>query len=199
MPSFESAFQADDQLIEILPDFDLEKPLPTSVPIGPFKAGIATHVPLWVGRLLQKRSLAVMVPPSWLTTQNLAHIIDQEKRHEYLFSDPNLLPFYYYELAQPFFTDPKLQLLIQDLLDVRLDKLRQSFVSLIAENHDPVIEVLGIGRVELEALGDFIQTACHDRYRLAQSYQPENVQKVQQEAAAIRRRPLRRSRNENGE
>jgi GINS complex protein len=61
-------------------------------------------------------------------------------------------------------------LLVQDLFEVRVDKLRQQFQSLLAETRgDLLINVTGIGTQELTAIQPYVQQALQDMYRLAAS------------------------------
>lgn len=178
MSSFSAAFRADDTLIGILPQFDFDGTLPilSSVPVGPFKAGIETKVPLWMAVLLQQRSFAVIVPPQWWTTENLAKIIAHEKSDVSLFSTGQELPADYYEISKrltstrnPPEHSEAMKLLIEDLFEIRLDKLRQQFQNLLAESteSDPKITVDGIGTQELAILQSFTSQALEDQYALA--------------------------------
>jgi hypothetical protein len=191
-PTDIATFRADDAIVEIVPDFDLPMPLPlysSSVPVGPFKAGIATKVPLWMALVLEQRSLARISPPSWLSTASLTAIIRYERREAALFHDETQLPRSYYELAQRLLrrsgsnatsstnssdaNPDAMMLLVQDLLDIRLDKLRQQFQSLVREHqaggHDDgggggvLIEVNGMGTYEMAVLHNFVTRALADR------------------------------------
>lgn len=201
MSSFSAAFRADDTLIGILPEFDLDGTLPllSSVPVGPFKSGIETRVPLWMAVLLQQRSFAVIVPPPWWTTENVARIIAHEKSSTALFPTTTTggghgagagagadqqqlhvrqqqLPADYYEISKRLTSTrhppehaEAMKLLVEDLFEIRLDKLRQQFQNLLAESteRDPKIQVDGIGTQELALLQSFASQALRDQYALA--------------------------------
>lgn len=166
-----AAFRADDSIVEIIPDFDLTFPLAlsSSVPVGPFKAGISTKVPLWMAAVLEQRSLATISPPTWLSMESLTTIVAYERRESKLYHDETKLPRNYYELSKRIKTNDAIALLIQDLLDIRIDKLRQQFQSLIYERtmnspgEDIIIQVNGIGTQELAMLRDFIAQALADK------------------------------------
>lgn len=222
MTSFYTAFRADDTLVEIIPSFDFSRSLPlySTVPTGPFKAGIATTVPLWMALFLQQRSLASICPLAWLNTTNLAKIIAYEKKESSLFSttDASRLPADYYEIAKRLTTKSSsnssslenadaIALLVQDLFEIRLDKLRQQFQSLLTEavDTDLVVTVTGIGTQELAILQKFVTQALADQHFLAKKPgQPPaaatteskatattDVEKETEDATAA---PLRRSR-----
>jgi hypothetical protein len=198
-PTDIATFRADDAIVEIVPDFDLPVPLPlhtSSVLVGPFKAGIATKVPLWMALVLEQRSLARISPPSWLSTASLTAIIRYERREAALFHDETKLPRCYYELAQRLLrrgggstasatstssdaNPDAMMLLVQDLLDIRLDKLRQQFQSLVREHqagHDGgggvLIEVNGMGTYEMAVLHNFVTRALADKSFLEEVVPP---------------------------
>jgi len=227
MSSFTAAFRADDTLIGVMPSFDYEGTLPilSSVPVGPFKAGITTMVPLWMALFLQQKTFATVVPPTWWTTDNLASIIAHEKSEISLFPTGARLPADYYEISKrltctsnPPEHSEALKLLIQDLLEIRLDKLRQQFQSVLTENGtlSPELQVTvnGIGTQELAILQSFITQALADQHALAATTKTassssggattsakEGVEKEAAAAAAaeqpapVRRVPLRRFRS----
>ena len=202
LSAYYSAFQADDALITIVPSFDSSSPLPllSSAPVGPFQAGMPTVVPLWMAMLLHMRSLCSISPPAWLATSNLSEILAHEKKEQFLWKDAERLPRNYYEIAKQLtgrrgvvFADDDagggssqshvLSLLVQDLLEVRVDKLRQQLPTVLAnhaaqqskrldENDDDVqnmeeddlmMTIDGIGSQELALLRPFIQQALNDR------------------------------------
>ena len=171
------AFRSDDTLIGILPSFDYEGTIPmlSSVAVGPFKAGIECAVPLWMALFLQQRSLAAVVPPNWWKTENLAAIIAHEKSQVSLFPTGDRLPADYYEISKRLTstTNPPdqseaIKLLVQDLLEIRLDKLRQQFQTLLTEavETDLTVAVNGIGTQELAILQSFVTQALADQHAL---------------------------------
>lgn len=179
LSAFHSSFRADDTLIAIVPSFDSNEPLPllSSVAVGPFQAGIPTPVPLWMALLLHQRSLCTISPPEWLNAANLSQIIAYEQKlHDTLFDDATRLPKDYYELANRLtgrrgisFADDNAQvlaLLVQDLLDIRVDKLRQQLPAILEKMDTAerlILNVNGIGTQELAIFRPFFQQALNDR------------------------------------
>lgn len=222
-----SAFQADDSHVEIVPSFDYDHKLPllsststtkaTSATVaGPFKAGIVTSVPLWLALMLQQRSLCRISSPTWLTVENLVDIIAWERREDTLFHDPKRLPHFYYEIAKRVCSSTStadnnkaVSLLIQDLREVRVDKLRLKFQQTLNENADSLnlmMSVTGIAAVELTLLRPFVIQALNDQYFLNkrslnqdkknESEQGGGIIKHEEPAAAPRARvPIRRFRS----
>jgi GINS complex protein len=128
--------------------------------------------------------LARIAPPAWLSLESLTAIIAYERRETSLFHDETQLPRNYYELSQRMIrcatnsnnsnsnsdtNHDAIALLVQDLLDIRLDKLRQQFQTLVhdrtieASGEDILIEVNGIGTYELAVLHDFVTRALADK------------------------------------
>jgi hypothetical protein len=72
-------------------------------------------------------------------------------------------------------TNSVLTLLIQDLYEIRIDKLRQQFQTLIDDttrnrnSTDLIINVTGIGTQELVSIQSFVQQAMNDLYHLSSS------------------------------
>lgn len=169
---FYAAFEADDSLIAIVPayDFDGRLPLLSSASVGPFKAGVVCNVPLWVALFLHQRSLCTISPPEWLSAENLAQIIEFERTEQTLWTDSDRLPTHYYEIAKRLtargvISDKSVQLLVQDLLEVRIDKLRQQFSQLLSETaskNSLVVSVNGIGSQETAILKPFVVQALND-------------------------------------
>jgi GINS complex protein len=184
-----ASFRADDSIVDIIADFDLPIPLylSSSIPVGPFKAGISTKVPLWMAVVLEQRSLARISPPPWLSVESLTSVIAYERREASLFHDETKLPLNYYELSKRILVtnnnNDAVALLVQDLLDIRLDKLRQQFQTLIHErtmeasgrDDDIIIEVNGIGTRELAILHDFVTQALSDKSFLEEVVPSENA------------------------
>lgn len=210
MPTSDIAtFRADDSIVEIIPDFDLSTPLNLSstVPVGPFKAGIAAKVPLWMAVVLEQRSLATISPPAWLSMESLTAIIAYERREPNLYHDETKLPRNYYELSKRIKTNDAIALLIQDLLDIRVDKLRQQFQSILYDRtmnnsgEDVIFLVNGIGTQEIAMLRDFIVQALADKSFLEHVEEPTETASTARtsdkpEPQAIRRSkaPLRKFR-----
>lgn len=194
-------------MVEIVPSFDLneEIPLLSFSAIGPLKAGILAKVPLWFALFLQQRTLCTISPPSWLTAENLSEIIAFERKHDELWADASRLPSHYYEISKRLTTrgvcEKAVGLLVQDLLEIRLDKLRQQFQDLLKDNNgaDLIVAVNGIGSQELSILKGFIVQALNDqKYLSHQQKEPlaeqEERQETKEPSVLRARAPIRRFR-----
>jgi GINS complex protein len=135
---FYAAYGADDQnAITIVPSFDGPRIPLLQGTVGPFCAGIPVTVPLWLATSLVNKSLATMQLPAWLSVTNLARILQYEKSNAELNQE---LPADYYEVGQRLLSTGSgnheaaaCLLLLQDLLEGRLDKLRQQFQAVLAK------------------------------------------------------------------
>jgi GINS complex subunit 2 len=166
-----SAFLAGDEIVQVVPSFSTSAPLELlSVPrLGPFRAGVSTDMPLWLALLLEKRNLAKIVPPEWLSVETLRRVLQWEQTQD-LFSP--LLPFYWQPLARSLVLDARIQILIQDIATVRMDKIRRNLYtlskqSLSQETTLPIVNVTGIGALELAAIYSFVQTSFGQHLKLS--------------------------------
>lgn len=203
LTSFYASFRADDVLIDVIPKFEYREDdddnddgsvsttrmkLISSIPVGPFVPFMTSTVPLWMALFLKSRNLVDISTPKWLNTSNLADIIRYEKQNEALFADRNRLPNHYYEVGTRLVsalanTEPTtaassswhaISLLLQDLFDIRVDKLRQQFIHLLSNEErnvdfDLTVDVSDIGNQELALLRGFVTQAVTDHYWMASS------------------------------
>jgi GINS complex subunit 2 len=174
-----SSFRADDTVVEVIPQFALPQPthlLSSDKPVGPWQAGIPTKVPLWLAVHLQTKQLCTVPTPSWLSVSNLKEIVAFERKENILWNDESRLPFDYYQIAQRMPMEPAAKLLLKDLLQVRMDKLRQQFQELLKnqpslddeENLPPptAIDISGMGSIEIALLQKTITQALKDQDKL---------------------------------
>lgn len=174
-------------MVTIIPSFNYDNTVPLiSSPdqsdIGPFQAGLPTVVPLWIAKTLYQRKLAQIELPEWLASEHKLVDILKEERESVLLT--NQLPFYYYEIARSLqFCVPKqTQVVLQDVVALRSDKLRQHFHELsrtdlqeqpmMMDNDEddgdgqpqdlPMISVTGIASHEINKVGPFLQRAFSD-------------------------------------
>lgn len=66
--------------IGVIPNFSFEPIHLISGSIGPFQAGIALHVPLWLAVHLRRQQKCRIVPPDWMNLEHLEDIREEEKR-----------------------------------------------------------------------------------------------------------------------
>eukprot|EP00980_Cylindrotheca_fusiformis_P006659 scaffold1390_cov138-Cylindrotheca_fusiformis.AAC.62 len=181
-----SSFCAENYVVTIVPSFSYNKSLPLlssqkQDSVGPFIAGMPVQVPLWMAKVLRQRQLAQINIPEWLAPENLTVILKEEKENTVL---TNALPFYYYEIARSLqwaMESKSIMILLQDLTNVRVDKLRKQFHDLSKEDlEDKELSVIsvggGIASIELNTVGPFLQRAFSDHgYLTSQSTQKSTM------------------------
>ena len=93
-----------------------------------------TEVPLWMAKLLAQRRLAQIQPPRWLESEGLSELLRRERETTVLTLD---LPFHYYEIARSLSSviDKPTLVVLQDLVAVRVDKIRRHFHDLLVSEH----------------------------------------------------------------
>lgn len=177
-----ASFSAENTPITVIPAFSSKAPLALlssqqQTSAGPFVAGMPVAVPLWMAKLLYQKQLAQIQLPDWLSVDRLRVLLQEEKSNELLTTH---LPFYYYEIARSLTsvlnassdgssTNQQAALVVlQDLVAVRIDKIRRNFHDLSRETlvhidgELPMIAVTGIASVELNKVGPFLQKAFSD-------------------------------------
>ena len=210
LSSFHSSFLADDTLVLMVPSFNYPNRIPLmscSSPVGPFRAGIATHVPVWFAQMLQQKSLCTLQVPEWLQTEHLTQVKQYETTEggltpsEEQQQDNNAgtatatLPFYYYELGQRFTSSKTTgssstaalqasNLVLQDVAQIRLDKIRQQFQQVSGEqfyNPNLCLAITGIASTELVQMKALMEQALNDQRFLATGRTKEEDAKQQQQ------------------
>lgn len=94
----ESEFFAEQELIEIVPNFRGNKLEFIQGTFGPFKPAKPVNVPLWLAVYLKQRKRCDIQMPAWLDLSYLKKVRSEDKENGALFS--NALPYYYAEIAQ---------------------------------------------------------------------------------------------------
>mmetsp|Transcript_10706 Transcript_10706/g.16403 ORF Transcript_10706/g.16403 Transcript_10706/m.16403 type:complete len:224 (-) Transcript_10706:137-808(-) len=175
-PSFEDLkrhaccdFLAGDEKILIVPNFTLEKPveLVSVSKVGPFTALTPVLVPLWLAVLLKQKTLCRIPTPEWMEVETLKRILAYE-RDEDRFSQK--LPFRYLEISRTLLSvgeldeEDSIRILLQDISSIRMDKIRRNLHTFSEESLQstdtlPIIDVTGIGSLELAVIAPFCSTA----------------------------------------
>eukprot|EP00243_Klebsormidium_subtile_P004760 TRINITY_DN1890_c0_g1_i2.p1 TRINITY_DN1890_c0_g1~~TRINITY_DN1890_c0_g1_i2.p1 ORF type:complete len:124 (-),score=9.12 TRINITY_DN1890_c0_g1_i2:512-883(-) len=96
----EVEFQAEDELIDILPNFRLDALYMIQGEFGPFRPQIPTTVPIWLAVLLKKRGKCSIQLPEWMSVDELTRVIGREQEHVAEFHPVH---YHYIEIAQILF------------------------------------------------------------------------------------------------
>ena len=94
----ENEFFAENELIQITPNFKEQQFEFSSGTFGPFRPMKPVTVPLWLAVYLKQRNKCSVQIPSWLDYDYLVKVKMEEKELTDTFSDQ--LPYYYFEIAQ---------------------------------------------------------------------------------------------------
>lgn len=169
----EASFCSETTPVTVVPAFSYPSKVPLmSSPqqafVGPFVAGMPLEVPLWMAKVLLQKKLAQIQIPDWLSPENLTTILTKEREENMLTTK---LPFYYFEIARSLqwaMDSKSTMIVLQDLANVRIDKIRSHFHALskgdLEENEGelPEITITGICSIELNTVGPFLQRAFSD-------------------------------------
>jgi len=90
-------FIAEEQTVEIIPNFSLTRRLIhlSTGSAGPFQAQIPVRVPLWLAIVLKRHGKCVINPPLWLSVHELEAVLDLEKSDEVF----QPVPFHFIEIT----------------------------------------------------------------------------------------------------
>ena len=193
-----SAFLAGDEVVQVVPSFSTSQPLELlSVPrLGPLRAGVSTDMPLWLALLLEKRNLAKIQPPEWLSVDNLRAVLRWEQTDE---SFSRQLPFYWQPLARSSLghnnnntNSEAATILLQDIATVRTDKIRRNLHALSHQSLSqpralPIVELQGIGALELASIRSFVSQSFEHHLRLSRPTVPSTTSARETRADAVQR------------
>lgn len=170
-----SVFLAGDEVVEIVPSFSIATTrleLLTVPKLPLLQAGVPSRAPLWLALLLEKRNLCKIQSPEWMSVENLRDVLKWEQTQE-LFSP--LLPFYWQPISRSLMNnlEESCKILLQDIAEVRRDKIRRNLHTLsqqaLSQNATlPIIDVTGIGALELAFIHSFVKTAFSNHMKLSQ-------------------------------
>jgi len=129
----ENEFLAENELIEIVPNFSCPKRDFIQGSFGPFYANRVIAVPLWLATTLMKSKKCSIKTPKWMEEAELRSILEQEKLNETFHHG---LPFYYREISKMVFdvdsscNQKQVRVLLQDIEDVRESKTKKGMKQL---------------------------------------------------------------------
>eukprot|EP01084_Bolivina_argentea_P104885 187782_1 len=129
----ENEFLAENELIEIVPNFSCPKRHFIQGSFGPFQPNRIIRIPLWLAVTLKKSKKCRIKLPDWMQENELKNILQQEKENETFY---NGLPFYFREISKILFdidtenNHKDIRVLIQDIEDVRESKTKKGLKQL---------------------------------------------------------------------
>ncbi|XP_051170076.1 probable DNA replication complex GINS protein PSF2 [Leptopilina boulardi] len=131
MDASEIEFLSEEEMVSIIPSFNCGVLNLISRPIGPFRAGLPTTVPIWVALILKQQQKCRILEQEWMNINNLKSIKEDEKSSNSFTQMPSN---HYMEQAQILlgsFNDDipdadNLRTAVKDIWDLRMAKLRTS-------------------------------------------------------------------------
>lgn len=163
----ENEYLAEEALIEINPTTDMNAFQFISGTYGPLSVAVNCQVPLWLAITLLKKGLCRIVIPSWLNVTSLQQLIVDERElghavyHEidyyYIEKGRLLLTHAYDDIASP----DQVGTLLQDLENIRMDKLRLCIQELSTRNDYDIsnplfLKLNNISAMEVHAIRRFL-------------------------------------------
>ncbi|KAL2088437.1 hypothetical protein ACEWY4_015336 [Coilia grayii] len=176
MDPSEVEFLAEKEMVQIIPNFSLDKVYLIGGDLGPFNPGLPVQVPVWLALNLKQRQKCRIVPPEWMDVQKLEEIREQERREETFTPIPSP---YYMELTKLLLNHaadniPKadeIRTLVKDIWDTRIAKLRLSIDSFIS-HQEAHAKLDNLTLMEINTTRSFLLDSLNSMYKLRSNTQP---------------------------
>jgi GINS complex subunit 2 len=176
---------AEDESINIVPNVRMDTLHMICGDYGPFRPQIPVTVPLWLGIAMKKRSKCRIQPPDWMSVERLTEVLEMEREAPREFQP---LPFHYVEIAkllldnarEDFENNYMVQSLLEDIKDVRWDKVEKGLKNLAGRTHAVKLKNLSAMEVNrmraftVRALQSFFKHDNDDMMRQTQSTDPDS-------------------------
>ena len=122
-------FQAENDIVEIVPNFTAPTLDLMQCDVGPFKAGLPLSVPLWLALSLRQRQKCRIIQPYWMTEDNLEAVKEAEKLSAMFTELPDPYLFVKAQLIMDVGNSDltkadEVRTIIKDIWDIRQSKLR---------------------------------------------------------------------------
>ncbi|KAG5681143.1 hypothetical protein PVAND_010603 [Polypedilum vanderplanki] len=134
----ELEFIGEKEMIGIIPNFNFDLIHLISGTIGPFRAGLPMHIPIWLAMHLKRQQKCRIVPPNWMEKDLLEDLKEEEKRTANFVKMPDSnfmivskLIFAY--AAEEVADIEEIKTIIKDIFDTRQAKLRTAMDGFFVE------------------------------------------------------------------
>ena len=152
----ENEFFAENELIEIIPNFKGPKFSFVSGTFGPFKPSKPIQVPLWLAVYLKQRKKCIVQVPNWMNIEFLNRVKLEDRESNGIFSEA--IPYYYFEMANLLFTEcgdefkelAKTKSVIEDIHEYRKEMLINKLKKV--EPETPIQFLSHVSAAELNAV-----------------------------------------------
>eukprot|EP00850_Spirogloea_muscicola_P006429 SM000030S11438 [mRNA] locus=s30:723855:725777:+ [translate_table: standard] len=154
----EIEFQAENELISIVPNFQMDALYLLGGEYGPFRPQMPLQVPLWVAVALLKRQKCIIQAPEWMTLDNLKRIVQEERNSPREFQP---LPFHYIEITKLLISNSlcdiqnkyEVETLLNDIKDVRFNKIETGLSQLDGRRH--AVKLANVSAMEVNIIRAF--------------------------------------------
>ena len=166
-------FFACDEHVEIVPSVSMPVLHLLAGDVGPFRAQRPVIVPLWLAVSLQARRRCRIVPPDWMSIENLSETRREERKDSEVFQP---LPFHYIELAHLLLRDPsfaresfggsnflQVSSLVEDIRSIRRSKIKTGLQNL--REATPAVKLNNLAAMEVNQIRQFLSGAL-DTYNM---------------------------------
>lgn len=164
----EVEFFAEDEMVEIVPNINMEPLNFICGDFGPFRPQIATQVPLWLAMALKKRGKCTIQPPQWMSLEKLTRVLEAERESPREFQP---LPFHYIEISKLLFDHARddipeiymVRSLIEDIRDVRFHKVESGLQIILARTN--AVKLKNLSAMEVNIVRPFFVRALQAFYK----------------------------------
>lgn len=163
MDSAQTEFLAEQATVSVIPNFRHDRLYLISGDVGPFEPNMPVEVPLWIAVYLKQRQKCHIIPPPWMTPENL----EDKKREEIESPFFTKMPSDHYREITQMLLDvaggdipeaDRIQTLVKDIWDIRLSKLRSS-VDAFMKNDELYAKIDHLTVMEMNTVRGFLTTA----------------------------------------
>uniref|UniRef100_A0A914Z1Z1 DNA replication complex GINS protein PSF2 n=1 Tax=Panagrolaimus superbus TaxID=310955 RepID=A0A914Z1Z1_9BILA len=166
-------FLAEDLLIKIMPRIHLDVEKIDGLYLN-FEPRVPTEVPVWVAMFLKKKQICTVIPPTWLTVEDL-NTISQAEADSPSFTE---IPERFFELSHILITQcqddlenlEQLRTLVKDIWDKRSSKLRTSTMEFLETSEGGHVNMNKITQFEIAHTRDFMVDASATIGKLSNVY-----------------------------
>ncbi|KAI3379118.1 hypothetical protein SNEBB_011463 [Seison nebaliae] len=141
MEPAEIEFLAEDELIDIIPNFTHPQLNLVANEIGPFSPNLPTKVPLWIAIYLKEKQKCTIIAPGWMSIENLKLLKQNEMDSPVFVEMPSehykeIVHSLSYYCGMDIKDIDEIKTLIKDIWDIRMSKLRASTDLFIRSDSD---------------------------------------------------------------
>ncbi|KJE92086.1 Psf2 [Capsaspora owczarzaki ATCC 30864] len=174
----EVEFLAEDTIITIVPNFQMDMLFFISGTVGPFSPSLPVQVPVWLACTLKTRKRCSIQAPEWLDVAYLSAKLDEERMFHDRFIE---MPEHFMEISAMLLecasddirNASQLRGIIEDICEIRYAKARHG-LSILQDN--PVAtQVNNLSLMEINSIRPFFIHAMNEFRNFAQTLQATRI------------------------